>query len=311
MIRRSISSPPREIPGSPHSAAAFRSPRPIRRPSSRSPARCNRRLVVIGPEAPLDAGVSDAPARGGLSRLRPVAGGGATRGVEALRQGSDVRRRRADRWARRGTATRRRPELAVGMRGAPVVVKASGLAAGKGVIVATTVDEAERAIDRMFSGGFGERGRRSARRGVHGGRGALGLRGHRRRALRRAPARRRITSGCSRATRDRTPAGWERTLRLRSRRLAVSTACRSEIIAPTLAEMRSARDAVHRAAVRGRDAHQRRAEGRGVQLPVRRSRRRRPCCRCSRVRSCRCSKAPRERDGLAQAPKPRRAPAPP
>ena len=40
-------------------------------------------------------------------------------------------------------------------KGAPIVVKADGLAAGKGVVVAATVEEAEAAIDMMFGGGSG------------------------------------------------------------------------------------------------------------------------------------------------------------
>ncbi len=43
-------------------------------------------------------------------------------------------------------------------RGAPIVIKADGLAAGKGVIVAASVEEAEAAVDKMFSGEFGEAG---------------------------------------------------------------------------------------------------------------------------------------------------------
>jgi phosphoribosylamine--glycine ligase len=43
-------------------------------------------------------------------------------------------------------------------RGAPIVVKADGLAAGKGVVVATSLAEAEAAIDMMFGGGLGEAG---------------------------------------------------------------------------------------------------------------------------------------------------------
>src|SRR5262249_40830652 len=43
-------------------------------------------------------------------------------------------------------------------RGAPIVIKADGLAAGKGVVVATSVAEAEAAIDMMFTGGLGEAG---------------------------------------------------------------------------------------------------------------------------------------------------------
>lgn len=44
-------------------------------------------------------------------------------------------------------------------KGAPVVIKADGLAAGKGVTVASALDEAENAIERMFSGEFGEAGK--------------------------------------------------------------------------------------------------------------------------------------------------------
>ena len=43
-------------------------------------------------------------------------------------------------------------------QGAPIVVKADGLAAGKGVVVAASVAEAEAAIDMMFGGGLGEAG---------------------------------------------------------------------------------------------------------------------------------------------------------
>ena len=43
-------------------------------------------------------------------------------------------------------------------QGAPIVVKADGLAAGKGVVVAETVDQAEAAVDMMFAGGLGEAG---------------------------------------------------------------------------------------------------------------------------------------------------------
>ena len=52
-------------------------------------------------------------------------------------------------------------EAALARFGLPVVIKADGLAAGKGVIIAETAAEAEAALDTMFDGGFGAAGARS------------------------------------------------------------------------------------------------------------------------------------------------------
>ena len=57
-------------------------------------------LVVVGPEAPLVAGLADDLAAAGITRVRPVAGGGAARGLEGLHQGSLRRGRHPDRRLR-------------------------------------------------------------------------------------------------------------------------------------------------------------------------------------------------------------------
>ncbi len=101
-------------------------------------------------------------------------------------------------------------------QGAPIVVKADGLAAGKGVVVAMTLAEAEAAIAMMFE----RRIRRGRRRGRDRGisrrpRDQLLCAMRRRHRDRRWPPR-RTTSGCSIMTRDRTPAAWAPIRRRRS-----------------------------------------------------------------------------------------------
>ena len=113
-------------------------------------------FVIIGPEAPLAAGVGDRLRDAGLL----VFGRPRRRRLEASKSFTKAdlrRRRRADRGlcpfhrrrGRQGPCPR---------QGAPIVVKADGLAAGKGVIVAETVERREEAIDDMFGGAFGGAG---------------------------------------------------------------------------------------------------------------------------------------------------------
>ncbi|MGQ0764366.1 MAG: phosphoribosylamine--glycine ligase [Gemmatimonadota bacterium] len=116
-------------------------------------------LVVIGPEAPLARGVSDALRTDGWKVFGPSQ---AAAELEASKVfAKDLMLRAGIPTA---LASRHRDpagaKQAAARLGAPVVIKASGLAAGKGVIVATSLDEAEHAIESMLiAGTFGEAGR--------------------------------------------------------------------------------------------------------------------------------------------------------
>ena len=114
-------------------------------------------LVVVGPEAPLVAGLADHLRAGGVAVFGPSAEAARLEGSKGFTK---------DLCARMGipTAAYRRfddaPEARAYVRevGARVVVKADGLAAGKGVTVATTLDEALSAVDDCFDGAFGGAG---------------------------------------------------------------------------------------------------------------------------------------------------------
>jgi phosphoribosylamine--glycine ligase len=114
-------------------------------------------LVVIGPEAPLCAGIVDDLAAAGIKAFGPSK-------VAAQLEGSKGFTKDLCRANKIPTAAYERFTAAaaakayVRKRGAPIVVKADGLAAGKGVVVAQSVTEAEAAIDMMFGGGLGEAG---------------------------------------------------------------------------------------------------------------------------------------------------------
>jgi phosphoribosylamine--glycine ligase len=108
-------------------------------------------LTVVGPEAPLAAGVVDAFRAAGLKIFGP------TRAAAQLESSKDYAK---SFMARHGIPTAAYKTFAdvgaahayVDGRGAPIVVKADGLAAGKGVVVAGTREEAHAAIDRMLVG---------------------------------------------------------------------------------------------------------------------------------------------------------------
>ena len=117
-------------------------------------------LTLVGPEAPLTLGIVDAFARRGLRIVGPTRAAAALEGSKVFAK--DFMRRHGIPTARHETfddlAAARRHVRAVG---APVVVKADGLAAGKGVIVCRTVDEALGAVDLiMRSRAFGDAGNR-------------------------------------------------------------------------------------------------------------------------------------------------------
>ncbi|RMD93414.1 MAG: phosphoribosylamine--glycine ligase [Alphaproteobacteria bacterium] len=114
-------------------------------------------LVIVGPEAPLAAGVADALRAAGVLVFGPSAAAArleASKGfTKEICAAAGVP---TAAWARFSD-----PEAAKAYlreRGAPIVVKADGLAAGKGVVVAMSLGEAEAAVDEMFAGAFGAAG---------------------------------------------------------------------------------------------------------------------------------------------------------
>ena len=117
-------------------------------------------LTIVGPEAPLVEGVVDAFLAAGLKIFGPSRGAAQLEGSKAFTK--DFLARHAIPTAAYANFTDVDEALAYLDRvGAPIVVKADGLAAGKGVIVAMTLDEARAAVRDMLSGNaFGEAGHR-------------------------------------------------------------------------------------------------------------------------------------------------------
>ncbi len=116
-------------------------------------------LVVIGPEAPLVAGVADDVRAAGLSVFGPDAYGAQLEGSKTFSKEFMLANNIPT--ARYGSFDNEADALAyVHKLGAPIVVKADGLAAGKGVIVADDLEDAIEAVHDCFSGVFGEAGAR-------------------------------------------------------------------------------------------------------------------------------------------------------
>ncbi len=114
-------------------------------------------LVVVGPEVPLANGITDALQQAGLTVFGPTQAGAT---IEASKA-----------WAKQLMQTAHIPTAQaqvftdvdaaiayVQQQGAPIVIKADGLAAGKGVTVAATLDEAIAALQSIFAGQFGAAG---------------------------------------------------------------------------------------------------------------------------------------------------------
>ncbi|EHQ2335736.1 phosphoribosylamine--glycine ligase [Vibrio cholerae] len=118
------------------------------------------KLTIVGPEAPLVIGVVDAFRAAGLPIFGPTQGAAQLEGSKAFTK--DFLARHNIPTASYANFTEIEPALAyVREKGAPIVVKADGLAAGKGVIVAMTLQEAEDAIQDMLAGNaFGSAGSR-------------------------------------------------------------------------------------------------------------------------------------------------------
>lgn len=114
-------------------------------------------LVVVGPEAPLVAGVADAIRAAGIAVFGPGAQGARLEGSKSFSKefmlAHGLPTARYKKCASQDEAMDYLHEV-----GAPIVVKADGLAAGKGVVVAEDMEEAEEAVRDCFAGDFGEAG---------------------------------------------------------------------------------------------------------------------------------------------------------
>src|SRR6266516_1740912 len=114
-------------------------------------------LVVVGPEAPLCAGIVDDLTAAGIKAFGPSREAARLEGSKGfakdLCNASNIP---TAAYARFSAAAPAKAYLRA--RGAPIVVKADGLAAGKGVIIASTIAEAEAAIDMMVGGALGAAG---------------------------------------------------------------------------------------------------------------------------------------------------------
>src|ERR1700691_5878402 len=112
-------------------------------------------LVVVGPEAPLCAGIVDDLEAAGIKAFGPTRAAARLEGSKGftkdLCHDNGIPTAAYERFRAADPA-----KTYVRGRGAPIVVKADGLAAGKGVVVAQTIAEAEAAVDMMFGGGLGE-----------------------------------------------------------------------------------------------------------------------------------------------------------
>ncbi len=116
-------------------------------------------LVVVGPEAPLVQGLVDRLKEAGIRAFGPTKAAARLEGSKAFAK--EFCRRHGIPTARGRVFTREQGEQArayIRRLKAPVVVKADGLAGGKGVVVAERVEEALEALDACFAGRFGEAG---------------------------------------------------------------------------------------------------------------------------------------------------------
>ncbi len=114
-------------------------------------------LVVIGPEAPLVAGVADVVRGAGIPVFGPDAQGAQLEGSKTFCK-EFMMRNNLPTAAYLSTTDEAAAHAYIDEQGAPIVVKADGLAAGKGVVVAQTVEDAHEAVKSCFEGAFGAAG---------------------------------------------------------------------------------------------------------------------------------------------------------
>ncbi len=114
-------------------------------------------LVVVGPEAPLVAGIADALIAAGIKVFGPTAAAARLEGSKGFTKDlcADYDIPTAT-YGRFNNAPKAKAH--VRQVGAPIVIKADGIAAGKGVVVAMTLQEALDAVDACFEGAFGAAG---------------------------------------------------------------------------------------------------------------------------------------------------------
>jgi phosphoribosylamine--glycine ligase len=114
-------------------------------------------FVVVGPDAPIAAGIVDDLNAAGIKAFGPTRAAGQLESsksfTKALCRDNDIPTAAYGHFHSADEA-----KAYIRAQGAPIVVKADGLAAGKGVVVAATEAEALAAVDMMFGGGFGEAG---------------------------------------------------------------------------------------------------------------------------------------------------------
>lgn len=114
-------------------------------------------LVVVGPEAPLVAGVADAIRAAGIAVFGPGAQGARLEGSKSFSKEFMLAHGLSTARYKKCTSQDEAMDYLHEV-GAPIVVKADGLAAGKGVVVAEDMEEAEEAVRDCFAGDFGEAG---------------------------------------------------------------------------------------------------------------------------------------------------------
>ncbi|HEV7410734.1 MAG TPA: phosphoribosylamine--glycine ligase [Bradyrhizobium sp.] len=114
-------------------------------------------FVVVGPDAPIAAGIVDDLNAAGFKAFGPTKAAGQLESsknfTKALCRANNI-----PTAAYRHFTDAEAAKAYIRAQGAPIVVKADGLAAGKGVVVAMTLDEALAAVELMFGGSFGEAG---------------------------------------------------------------------------------------------------------------------------------------------------------
>ncbi|MEA2976821.1 MAG: phosphoribosylamine---glycine ligase, partial [Alphaproteobacteria bacterium] len=114
-------------------------------------------FVVVGPEGPLCAGIVDDLEAAGIKAFGPSKAAARLEGSKGFTKDicktNNIPTAAYERFKARAPA-----KEYVRQQGAPIVIKADGLAAGKGVVVAMTLEEADAALDMIFSGGVGEAG---------------------------------------------------------------------------------------------------------------------------------------------------------